>query len=78
MKKDLHVIHNDQLIELIEKLGFLEELKAGKIKCKFTGTIITFENLHSIFPESGSIKFVCDSPEAIKLLSEYINEKKIK
>ncbi|MCH7524522.1 MAG: hypothetical protein IIC74_05820, partial [Bacteroidetes bacterium] len=49
----------------------------GKVKCKFTNEIITLENLHTIFPEEGTIKVVCESPEAIKLLSEYINEKNI-
>lgn len=74
MKKELKAIHNDELIELLNKLELLDKLKKGKLKCKFTDTVITVENLHSIFPESGSIKLVCNSPEAIKNLSEYVNE----
>ena len=38
---------------------------------------LTFKNLYSIFPESGDIKFVCDSPEAVKLFITYINDRKI-
>ncbi len=74
MKKELKAIHNDELIELLIKLKLLEKLHNGKLKCKFTNTVITIDNLHSIFPESGSIKIVCNLPEAIKKLSEYVNE----
>jgi len=74
MKKELKAIHNDDLIELLNKLKLMDKLKNGELKCKFTETIITLDNLHSIFPESGSIKIVCNSPEAIKKLSEYVNE----
>ena len=66
-KYTLNAIHDDELLDLIKKLGLLEKLDKGCLKCKFTGETITFDNLYSIFPESGDIKFVCDTPEAIKL-----------
>jgi ribosomal protein L29 len=71
MRANLHAVHDDDLEALLTKL------KQGQIKCKFTQEIITLENLHSIFPEEKTIKLVCDSPEAIKLLSEYINDKNL-
>ncbi len=77
MKTKLTAVHDDNLEQLLAKLNLLEKVKEGQAKCKFTKTIITLENLHSIFPEEGIIKLVCDSPEAIKLLSEYINENNI-
>lgn len=55
----------------------MEKMNEVKLKCKFTGTVITFENLYSIFPESGDIKVVCDNPEAIKLFTDYVNEHKL-
>ncbi|WP_438989510.1 hypothetical protein [Polaribacter sp.] len=77
MKSNLNAVHDDDLEPLLTKLNLLEKVKNGQAKCKFTNEIITLENLHSIFPEEGTIKLVCDSPEAIKLLSEYINEKNL-
>jgi len=76
-RKKISAIHDDELLQLIEKLGLKEKMEAQKLKCKFTETIITFDNLYSIFPESGDIKVVCDNPEAIKLFSEYVNDHSI-
>lgn len=77
MKSNLNAIHDNDLEKLLENLNLIEKLKQSELKCKFTEEIITLENLHSIFPESGTIKLVCDSPEAIKQLSEYLNEKDV-
>jgi hypothetical protein len=77
MRANLHAVHDDDLEALLTKFNLLEKVKQGQIKCKFTQEIITLENLHSIFPEEKTIKLVCDSPEAIKLLSEYINDKNL-
>ena len=77
MKSILNTVHDNDLEELLKKLNLLDKIKSGVLKCKFTKEIITLENLHSIFPEEGTIKLVSDSPEAIKSLSEYINEKNL-
>lgn len=77
MKLNLNPVHDDDLIKLLTNLNLLDKIRNGQLKCKFTKEIITIDNLHSIFPEEGTIKLVCDSPEAIKSLSEYINEKNL-
>lgn len=77
MKTKLNVVYDEDLEVLLNRLNLAEKIEQGKVKCKFTNEIITLENLHTIFPEEGTIKVVCDSPEAIKLLSEYINEKNL-
>lgn len=75
MKANLNAVYDSDLIALLKKFNLYVSVINGTAKCKFTNTTITFENLHSIIPDSGSIKLVCDNPEAIKLLSEYINDK---
>lgn len=74
MKKDINAVYDTELMELLQKLNLLEKLNSGQLKCKFTDTIITLDNLHSIFPESGDIKVVSNKPEAVKMLSKYIND----
>lgn len=77
MKAKLNAVHDNDLITLLKSLNLLDKIKKGEVKCKFTKEIITLDNLHSIFPEEGTIKVVCDTPKAIKFLSEYINEKDV-
>ena len=77
MRATLNTVYDSDLEELLKNLNIFDKIKSGKMKCKFTNEIITIDNLHSIFPEENTIKIVCDSPNAIKLLSEYINEKNL-
>ena len=74
MKKEIDSVHDDDLEQVLKDLNLWDKLKNGDLKCKFTNTTITYSNLHSIFPEEGQIKIVCNKPEAIKLLSEYLND----
>jgi hypothetical protein len=76
MDKDvLHAVHDDDLRKLLENLGHLKDFEEGKIKCKFCKDTVTFENLSTIFPESGSIKFVCNKPDCAAQLSSHLGPK---
>jgi hypothetical protein len=78
MNKDkLKAVHDDDLDILLERLGIIGKFTRQKLKCSFCKTVITKENLHSIFPRSGSIKFVCDNPECVVELSELLREGKV-
>lgn len=65
-KKEVHAVHDEDLEKVLERLGILVKLKRGGLKCKFCSRVITLENLHSYFPQSGDIKFVCDNANCIK------------
>lgn len=73
-KEILNAVYSDDIPMLLEKLGLREKFENSEIKCKFSGEIVTYQNLYSLFPESEDIKFVCDKPEAIKEFNEYINQ----
>jgi len=60
-KEMVHAVHDEDLKHYLDSLGILGKFERGELKCKFCGNAITFENLHSLFPESGSIKLVCDA-----------------
>lgn len=74
--RSLSAVHDEDLLTLLTNLNLIDKLNNNQLKCKFTDTIITFDNLYSVFPESGDIKLVCDSPKAIKLFLDYVNEHK--
>ena len=76
-KNKLKSVHDDDLDVLLEKLGKTGRFKRQKLKCSFCKAVITYENLHSIFPRSGSIKFTCDNPECVVELSALLREGKV-
>jgi len=73
-KESIRAVHDQDLEKILDGLGILSKFKRGELKCKFCNNVITFGNLHSIFPQSGSIKLVCDSSNCVRELSMLLNE----
>ncbi len=62
MKKEiLKAIYDDDLVNILSKIGEFSDVKAGKRKCKLCHTVITFDNISCIYPESGSVKYICSN-----------------
>jgi len=62
MKKqlDLKAILDSDIEGILEKIGLLELVNQGKIKCEFCERKITLDNLYCIYVESNEFKFCCD------------------
>jgi hypothetical protein len=73
-KESVWAVHDQDLENILDGLGILSKFKRGELKCKFCNNTITFEDLHSIFPQSGSIKLVCDSPNCVRELYRLLRE----
>lgn len=71
-REPIRAVHDDDLEELLEGLGILGRFRAGRLSCKFCHDTVAFANLHSIFPQSGSIKVVCDRPDCLRQLYELL------
>jgi hypothetical protein len=78
IEKHINAVHDDNLKNLLKNIGYFDKVKKGDIKCKFCRDVITLENISAIFPESGSIKLICDKPVCIQELKTYIQENGIK
>ena len=76
-KEKVRAVHDQDLEKLLDGLGILGKFKHGELQCKFCRGVITFDNLHSIFPQSGDIKFVCDSSKCVRTLSRLLREEEI-
>ncbi len=76
-KKELNVVHDNNLLDILKKLGVKDEIEKEVRICKFCNRTISFENIHTIFPESGDVKIVCNEPECVKELLVYVNKRKI-
>lgn len=71
----LQVVHDDDLENVLAGLGILGDIKAGRLKCKFSDDVITLANLHALYPESGAIKLVCNLPTCVIALAEKAAER---
>jgi len=74
LKEKVRAVHDQDLEKILDGLGILNKFKRGELKCKFCNTIISFSNLHSIFPQSGDIKLACDSSKCVRELSSLLRE----
>lgn len=75
IKATLKAVHDNDLEEVLGSLGLSSKIKAGELKCSFCKEVITLENLHSLFPDSGAIKSTCANPDCVKLLMARLEEK---
>lgn len=76
-KEKVQVVHDNDIERFLEGLGLLSKFNLGKLKCKFCSDTVTLVNLHSLFPQAGDIKFVCDKQECILAVSDLLREREI-
>ena len=61
-------VHDDDLEGLLRSVGLLGRLLSGRLRCAFCSSVISMENLHSIFPHGGVIKVSCSDAQCVKEL----------
>lgn len=71
----IKAVYEDKFQLFLQNIGVYENVISGTEKCKFCSKPITLDNIVSVFPESGTIKFVCDNPVCICKMNNYFNEK---
>lgn len=71
----IKAVHDDQFETFLANIGVLDNVKAGNCKCKFCDTPVTLDNIYTVFPESGQIKFSCDNVKCMVKLSKYLTSK---
>jgi hypothetical protein len=76
MSNTIKAVHDDDLPKLLEKLELLNKFNAGKLNCAFCDDVITKDNLHSIFADSGALKFACSKPACVTALIEKLEKRK--
>lgn len=70
-KETLQAVHDNKLEQFLRNINKYDDIIAGNCRCKFCGRVISLKNIACIFPESGSIKFVCDDLTCIAKMSQY-------
>jgi hypothetical protein len=59
-KHEIRAVHENNLEEMLKELGILDDMREGRIKCKFCGKKVTLENLGCLYPESDDISVCCN------------------
>lgn len=72
----LNAVYDDELMGVLEQLGVAKDFARGELQCAFCGDTITWDNLYSLFPDSGAVKFSCDKPECVNQLMEKVEARK--
>ncbi len=62
-KVTIKAVYDTDLNSLLEKLGMMEDMKNGKIKCSFCDCMLSVDNFGGIFNEKGHLKPFCKKTE---------------
>lgn len=69
-KTTINAIHEFDLEGFLDKLGLLENLKNGNMKCGICGDVLTLPTIGAIFMDGDAVKLACNKPhcyhEALK------------
>lgn len=79
MSKDretMKAIHDEKFEQFLRSIDVYDGIKNGEYNCKFCNQLIKFDNIYTIFPEAGKIKFVCDRTDCVVKMGEYLKDVK--
>jgi len=62
-RHEIKAVHKNDLEEMLIGLEMLENVKEGRINCKFCGKTITLENLGCLYPQNNEVVFSCNDIE---------------
>jgi hypothetical protein len=66
-RHEIRAIHESNLEEMLKGLGILEDVREGRIKCKFCGKKITLKNLGCLYPKDNDISVCCNDSKCFVL-----------
>ena len=59
MKEVFHAIHSGEVLALFEKLGIVQELREGTLRCHVCGDVITEESFGAVTRHHNALLFSC-------------------
>ena len=76
--KSLNAVYVDDLDDLLDSVGLLQDFKAEKLKCKFCRDVVSEKNIYSLISDSGQYKLVCSRAQCVAALMEFVTERATK
>ena len=62
-KVTIKAVHDTDLNSFLEKLGLMEDMKNGQLRCSFCDCVLTFDNFGGVYKENGQLKSFCQQTE---------------
>jgi len=75
-KNTLTAVYDDDLEAVLKGLGIHGDFIHKRLRCAFCGDTITWDNLHSIIPDSGAVKCSCSRPTCVTSLLAWMDERR--
>jgi len=64
-KKPIYAVYGNELEEFLQNIGELHDIITLKRKCIYCNQLISLDNLFQLFPQSGSVRYICKNKECI-------------
>ncbi|MCD6501733.1 hypothetical protein J7L01_03975 [bacterium] len=61
----LKAVYDERLREFLEKLGLIQKIERGLVKCHQCGKVITMENFGSVKKIDGELVVFCNTPGCV-------------
>ena len=58
----LHAVDSDSLVELLDELGILDDVQAGRLSCPSCGEKLSLESVGGLYQIEGGFHVFCSSP----------------
>ena len=62
-KVKIKAVHDADLNSFLKKLGLLEDLRIGQLRCSLCDCILTFDNFGGVYKKNGQLKPICQKTE---------------
>jgi len=60
-RQKVMAVHEDDVKELLSKLGIIDQVEHNKIKCPICGQNITVQNVGLVYKKEGKLLIACNS-----------------
>jgi hypothetical protein len=70
-QEGIKAVHDDDLEDFLSSVGILHDILAGEARCKFCRQIVDLDSVQAVFPESGSVRLVCNREGCMNAFLRY-------
>ena len=66
MKEEIGLIYSSETEGFLKRIGYLQKLLSGELRCHFCNSIIKLETFRGVFREKGELFFICRNEQCLQ------------